>query len=289
MNYGNGVDNTVVDNTVAGKTVLVTGATNGIGLVTARELANRGARVTIVGRDAAKTERVAREVNAIGTILADLSEMSQVRRAAAEFAEKNTALDVLINNAGAFYSKRQESREGVELTWALNHLAPFVLTQELLPLLRATAGARVVTVASAAHGMGRIRFEDPEFRTGYSGWAAYSQSKLANVLFARELARREPGLLSNSLHPGMVRSGFAHNNGGGASLLWGVIDRFAISPEDGAKTTVHLATEGGDGVTGRYYSNSRDTLPTAQALDDGAAARLWALSERYVGGAVLAG
>ncbi|MDB5044305.1 MAG: short-chain dehydrogenase [Deinococcus sp.] len=267
---------------LAGKTVLVTGATNGIGLVTARELANRGARVTVVGRDAAKTDRVAREVNAVGTILADLSELDQVRRAAAEFATKNKALDVLVNNAGAFYSKRQESREGLEATWALNHLAPFLLTQELLPLLRGTPGARVITVASAAHGMGRIRFDDPEFRRGYSGWAAYSQSKLANILFARELARREPDIRSNSLHPGMVRSGFAHNNGGGASLLWGVIDRFAITPEEGAKTTVHLAAEADSGVTGRYYSKSRETRPEPQALDDGAAARLWALSEQYV-------
>ncbi|EYB67659.1 short-chain dehydrogenase/reductase SDR [Deinococcus phoenicis] len=268
---------------MSGKTVLVTGATNGIGQVTARELARAGARVVIVGRDAEKTAWVAREIGAAETLVADLSELAQVRRAAAEFRERVGQLDVLVNNAGAFFGKRQETQEGTERTWALNHLAPFLLTRELLPLLRASADARVVTVASDAHRSGRLRLDDPEFRRGYRGWAAYSQSKLANILFARELARREPGVKSNSLHPGLVRSGFAHNNGGGISRLWRLVDRFGITPEEGARTSVLLASAPELTVSGRYFSAGREVRPAPRALDDGAALRLWQLSEAQVG------
>lgn len=268
---------------MVGKSVLVTGATGGIGQVTARELARRGARVYIVGRNAGKTARVAQEIGAAGTLVADLSELAQVRRAASEFREQVGELDVLVNNAGAFYGRRQETREGLELTWALNHLAPFLLTRELLPLLRASGDARVVTVASEAHRSGRIRLDDPEFRRGYRGWAAYSQSKLANILFARELARREPGVSSNSLHPGLVRSGFAHNNGGGISRLWSLVDRFGITPEEGARTSLRLASDPDLHVSGGYFRQEREVRPAAQALDDGAAERLWQLSEAYVG------
>ena len=264
-----------------GQRVLITGATGGIGLITARELAARGAHVTIMGRNPSKTEEAARQTGAAATLLADLSELAQVRRAAREYTERFGQLDVLINNAGAFNTRRQETSEGTEQTWALNHLAPFVLTHELLPLLRQSAAPRVVTVASAAHAMGRIRFDDPEFRRGYGGWAAYSQSKLANILFARELARRESGIQSNSLHPGMVATGFAHNNGGLVSQLYRVVDLFAITPEQGAQTSIHLAADP-IGVTGRYFSNSRETTPAPQAQDDGAAFRLWVLSEGYL-------
>jgi NAD(P)-dependent dehydrogenase (short-subunit alcohol dehydrogenase family) len=267
--------------TMQGRTVLITGATGGIGLITARDLARRGAQVTIVGRTLDRTLRVAAEIGATGTLIADLSEPAQVRRAAAEFRDRAGNLDVLINNAGAMYSTRQENRAGTEMTWALNHLAPFLLTRELLPLLRRGEAPRVVTVASGAHAMGRIHFDDPEFRRGYSGWAAYAQSKLANVLFARELARREPGLQSNSLHPGMVATGFAHNNGGLTSRLYGVVDRFALTPEQGARTSVHLAADD-IRVSGRYFAGSREATPAPQALDDGAAWRLWQLSEAYL-------
>ncbi|MPY65773.1 SDR family oxidoreductase [Deinococcus sp. SDU3-2] len=266
------------------KTMLVTGATGGIGKETARELARMGARVLIVGRNPQKTADAAREVGAAGHLVADLSEMKQVRRAAAEFREREGRLDVLVNNAGAFYAERQETREGVEMTWALNHLAAFLLTRELLPLLRGSRHARVVTVSSAAHAQGRIRWDDPEFRRGYRGWAAYSQSKLANVLFARELARREPGLLSNSLHPGLVRSGFAHNNGGLIDRAWGLVDRFGITPEEGAQTSIRLAADPSLLVSGRYFSQEKVAKEAPQARDDEAAARLWALSEEYVGG-----
>ena len=264
-----------------GRRVLITGATGGIGLITARELVTRGAHVTIVGRNPDKTTQVARDIGAQATLLADLSELAQVQRAAQEFTARGGGLDVLINNAGAFFATRQETREGIEQTWALNHLSPFLLTRELLPLLRAGTAPRVVTVASAAHMMGRVRLDDPEFRRGYGGWAAYAQSKLANILFARELARREPGVQSNSLHPGMVATGFAHNNGGWVSRAYRLVDRFAITPEQGAQTTIHLAADPVN-VTGRYVSDARETTPAPQAQDDGTALRLWDLSEATV-------
>lgn len=262
-----------------GRSVLVTGATGGIGLETARELARRGAAVTVLGRNPEKTARVAAEIGAAGTLIADLAEMQQVRQVAAEFRDRVGSLDVLVNNAGAFYTKRQESREGVELTWALNHLAPFLLTRELLPLLRAGQAPRVVTVSSGAHAMGRIRFDDPEFRRGYSGWAAYGQSKLANILFTRELARRNPWLQANALHPGFVSTGFGQDN-----PLFSLGSRLGLTPQQGAQTSIHLAADPVM-VSGRYFVESRETLPTAQALDDGAAYRLWMLSEDDVGGA----
>lgn len=265
-----------------GRRVLITGATGGIGLITARELVRRGAHVTIVGRNPDKTRQAAQDTGAQATLLADLSELAQVRRAAREFTARGEGLDVLINNAGAFFTTRQETREGIEQTWALNHLSPFLLTRELLPLLRQGQAPRVVTVASAAHMTGRIRFDDPEFRRGYGGWAAYAQSKLANILFARELARRESGLQSNSLHPGMVATGFAHNNGGWVSRAYRIVDRFAVTPEQGAQTSIHLAADPVS-VSGRYFSNRRETTPAPQARDDGAAYRLWTLSEEMVG------
>lgn len=264
-----------------GRSVLVTGATGGIGLETARELSRRGAAVTVLGRNPEKTARVAAEIGAAGTLIADLAELEQVRRVAAEFRDRVGGLDVLVNNAGAFYPERHESREGTELTWALNHLAPFLLTRELLPLLRAGDAPRVVTVSSGAHVMGRIRFDDPEFRRGYSGWAAYGQSKLANILFTRELARREPWLQANALHPGFVSTGFGQD-----SKLFGQFSRLGLTPQEGAQTSIHLAADR-ILVSGRYFVKSRETLPAPQALDDGAALRLWMLSEEYVGGAAV--
>lgn len=267
---------------LAGKTVLVTGATGGIGLVTARELAARRAKVVVVGRNLEKTAQVARDIGAEHTIVADLSELSQVRRVAAEYRERFDRLDVLVNNAGAVFEKRQETAEGIERTWALNHLAPFLLTRQLLSLLLVTPGSRAITVASMAHRTGRIRFEDPEFKRGYNAWTAYAQSKLANVLFARELARRGAGAQSYSLHPGMVASGFGHSSKGTLDSLYHVVDRFAIPPEEGAQTTLYLASTSDPLKSGGYYDKCRLTPPSARALDDGAAYRLWELSEEYV-------
>lgn len=272
---------------MAGKTVLVTGATNGIGLVTARELARRGADVVILGRNADRTARVAQDVGAHAFIVADLSEMKSTVRAAAEFCDRYDRLDVLVNNAGAIFETRQTSSEGVEMTWALNHLAPFLLTRQLMSLLLVTPGSRVVTVASAAHQPARLDLNDPEFRARkYSAWGAYGQSKLANVLFARELARRGAGVQSYSLHPGMVASGFGHNGQGNLNRLYKYVDRFAITPDEGARTSVYLSSTSDQLVNGGYYVKRRPSTPSARALDDGAAYRLWELSEGYVQGAV---
>ncbi|WP_295815850.1 SDR family oxidoreductase [uncultured Deinococcus sp.] len=264
-----------------GRIVLVTGATNGIGLETARELVQRGARVTIVGRNPDRTAQVASAIGAADTVIADLSELRQVRRAAAEITARHGQLDVLVNNAGALFNTRQETREGIEMTWALNHLSPFLLTHELLPLLRRGATPRVVTVSSGAHAMGRIRFDDPEFRRGYRGWPAYAQSKLANILFTRELARREPWLQANTLHPGLVASGFGSHQGGTFSQVYRVVDRFSLTPVQGAQTTIHLAADP-VAVSGRYFVTSREVRPAPHALDDGAALRLWDISAARV-------
>jgi retinol dehydrogenase-12 len=271
---------------MAGKTVLVTGATGGIGKVAARTLAGFGARVVIVGRNATKTADVAREIGAASFIVADLSVMAEVRRAAAQFRDQEGSLDVLLNNAGAVVSKRQETPEGTEMTWALNHLNYFLLTQELDGLLRSTPHARVVSVSSSAHTTGKMRWDDLEFRRGYNAFAAYSQSKLANILFTRELSRRlqGSGVTANALHPGFVRTGFGHNNGGVMSRVIGLLGAFAISEEQGAQTSVYLASSPEvQGVSGRYFTRQQVAKPAPQALDDAAAARLWAVSEEYVG------
>ncbi len=272
---------------MSGKTVLVTGATGGIGKVAARELVGQGARVHIVGRDAGKAAAVTAEVGAAGFIVADLSEQAQVRRAAQEFRAREGQLDVLLNNAGGVFQRRQETREGVELTWALNHLAYFLLTQELLELLKAAPAARVVNVSSSAHATGKMRWDDLEFRHGYSPFAAYSQSKLANILFTRELSfrLRGTGITANALHPGFVASGFGRNNSAVMTRVLGLMQVFAKSEEQGAQTSVYLAANPAvQGVSGRYYSDEHEVKPQPQALDDAAAARLWKLSEDYVGG-----
>ncbi len=275
---------------MTGKTVLVTGATGGIGKAAARTLATLGATVVIVGRSAARTAEVAREIGAASFIVADLSVMSEVRRAAAEFRATHSRLDVLLNNAGAITTARQETPEGIEMTFALNHLNYFLLTRELLGLLRATPGARVVNVSSEAHRTGRMRWDDLEFRKGYSGLQAYGQSKLANILFTRELSRRlaGTGVSANSLHPGVVYTGFGQGGAGLAGRLvsfsYQIMRPFIKSVEQGAQTSIYLASSPEvAGITGQYFDNERVARPTPQALDDAAAARLWAVSEEYVG------
>ncbi|GAA4013623.1 SDR family oxidoreductase [Deinococcus rubellus] len=267
-----------------GKTVLVTGATGGIGKATAADLVQQGAEVWIVGRNPEKTAAVEREIGAAGHLLADLSMRGEADRVAREFAERVGKLDVLVNNAGAIYNKRQESREGIELTWALNHLAYFIVTRGLLPLLRESRG-RIVSVSSAAHAFGKMRWQDPEFKTGYSAWAAYGQSKLANILFTRELAyrERESSVTANALHPGMVASGFNQNNSGLVSRLSSLAAPLSLTDEQGAQTSIYLASSPEvEGQSGLYFARERVIQPAAQALDDAAGKRLWALSESYL-------
>ena len=278
---------------MGGKTVLITGATSGIGEVAARELAAKGAKVVLVGRSAAKCEATAAMIRratgnpGVEYLVADLSSQAEVRRLAAEIKTRHPRIDVLINNAGAMIAPRRESAEGVEMTWALNHLGYFLLTDLLLDTLKASAPSRVVSVASDAHRMASgIDWDDVEGKKSYSAWHAYSQSKLANVLFNRELARRleGSGVTANCLHPGLVATNFTAGRGLTFRLLQAISKLFAITSEEGAKTTVYLASSPEvEGASGGYYAKCKPATPTAAARDDEAARRLWALSEGRVG------
>ena len=272
---------------------LVTGATGGSGLATAEGLARSGADVIIGARSPARAEAARdRIASATGSdrlevALADLSVQADVRRLAAEVARRHDRLDVLVNNAGLVAMRRQQTADGFELTWAVNHLAPFLLTNLLTDLLVASAPARVVTVSSGAHTAARMDLDDPQFaHRRYSGMAAYGQSKLANILFTAELARRleGTGVTANCLHPGVVGSDFGRRAGGLFGLGWRIIRPFALSPERGARTSIYLATSPEvAGVTGRYFFRSRPAQPSSLARDADLARRLWDASERMTG------
>ncbi|NWG20702.1 MAG: SDR family oxidoreductase [Chloroflexi bacterium] len=269
---------------------LITGATSGIGEVTARELARRGMRVVIVGRSAERAAATAERIkqatgNDVEPLLADLSSQAGVHHVAEEFVRRHRRLDILINNAGGFFTTRRLSLDGIELTWALNHLSYFLLTNLLLDVLHASAPARIINVASDAHRSGTMRWDDLQYARGYNGWGAYAQSKLANILFSNELARRlaGSGVTSNALHPGFVATRFGLNNGVLWNTLWSLIQRFAISPEQGAQTSIYLATAAEVGsVSGGYFDKSRAVAPSPLAQDVDAAARLWQISNGMV-------
>ncbi len=275
------------------KICLITGATDGIGRVAARELGKQGWTLALVARNAQKGERVARELRQecgneeIYFKQADLSLQRDVRRVARDIAETYPRLDVLINNAGAIFWKRQTTAEGVEKTFALNHLNYFLLTNLLLDRLRAAPSARIVNVASGAHVGARLDFDDLESQRVYQsykgGWTAYQRSKLANILFSNALARRleGEGVTSNALHPGFVKTRFGKDNGGYFALALGIGMRFgAISVEKGAETPVHLAaSDAVAGVSGRYFYQCREKSPSPPARDEAAQERLWDISE----------
>lgn len=270
-----------------GKTVVVTGATAGIGRITAATLAGKGADVWLIGRNAqklAQTEADIRRVHPaaqLHSVRADLSVQAEVHAAATELTQALPRIDVLFNNAGAIFDKRELTRDGIEATWALNHLAYFLLTQEVLPLLKAAPAARVVNVSSAAHMIARkgIDWDDVQGERKYSSWIAYGQSKLANILFSNELSRRT-GLASNALHPGTVRTQFGGNNDG---PMWKFIralsGMFSLSEEDGARTGIYLASSPEvEGVHGRYFDKCKPVAPAPVAQDATSAERLWDLS-----------
>jgi NAD(P)-dependent dehydrogenase (short-subunit alcohol dehydrogenase family) len=279
---------------LGGKTALVTGATNGIGLVTARELARMGATVVVAGRNPEKTERVVNEIRAatgnerVNKAVADLSALDDIREMADAFKTRYDRLDILVNNAGAIFNKRQESPDGYELTFALNHLGYFLLTNLLLDLLKASAPARIVSVSSGAHHFARggMRWHDLQFRDGYSATGAYGQSKLANIMFTHELARRleGTGVTANAMHPGFVASGFGRNNSGIMDFFYRLIAPLARTPERGADTIIYLAAAPEvAGVTGEYFEDRKPASLSKAAQDPEAAARLWAISEQMTG------
>lgn len=280
---------------LAGKTALVTGASGGIGLVTARELARRGARVIIVARNPDKLERARTAIlfaapqAQLDVRVCDLSVLAQVRQLAQEITRDYAQLDILVNNAGIMPGPLTLTTEGHELSWATNHLSVFALTQLLLPLLSAAETGRIVTVASEAHWLGEIELlqEARNAPENYSWLTAYADSKLANILFTNELAYRLEltNVTANCLHPGMVDTGLVHaGSSWGMKALWWPAKPFMVSPERGAQTTLYLATSPEVArVSGRYFKNSRPGRSSARAQNRTDAARLWRISEEETG------
>jgi NAD(P)-dependent dehydrogenase (short-subunit alcohol dehydrogenase family) len=283
---------------MAGKTVLITGATSGIGRATATGLAAMGARVAITGRDRERAEHVAREIRSatgahVDVFVADLSSQTEVRRLAGEVLQTYPRIDVLVNNVGGYWDRRHVTADGLEHTFALNHLAPFLLTNLLLDRLKESAPARVVTVSSGAHTQGAMDFNDLQGERSYSGQRAYNQSKLANLLFTYELARRLQGsaVTANVLHPGVVRTSFgAEDPGRVQRLLVPFVRPFMKAPEQGAATSIHVASSPDlEQVTGRYFVNSKPRRSSERSYDEATAARLWQVSADLVGLTRLAG
>lgn len=275
-----------------GKTVLITGGTNGIGKAAALEIAKQGATVIIVGRDKTKTEAVANELRtasgnkSVEFLLADLSSQKDIHKLASDFKAKHSRLDVLVNNAGGFFDKRKTTVDGLEYTFAFNHLGYFLLTNLLLDVLKASAPSRIVNVSSAAQAPGKIAWDDLQFSKNYGGMKAYYQSKLANVMFTYELAKRlgNTGVTVNALHPGVVNSGFGDGAKGFIGFAFGLIKRFqAISPEQGADTVIYLATSPEvEGVTGKYFDKRKPKQTNPISYDDAANKRLWEESTKLV-------
>ena len=274
-----------------GKICLVTGGTNGIGKSTALELARMGATVVIVGRDAQKTSQVVQEIRTasgnpnVDSLLADLSSQQEVRRLAHEFKNKYSQLHVLLNNAGAVFMQRQLSADDIEMTFALNHLASFLLTNLLLDVIKASAPARIINVSSNAHTTGKIEFDNLQGERNYSP-RVYENSKLANILFTMELARRleGTGVAVNALHPGFTATGFAKNNGKVMATLVSIFAPLvARSPEKGAETSIFLASSPSvEGMTGKYFYDSQMIAAAPQATDMVVARKLWDASNEIV-------
>ena len=276
------------------KTVLVTGATDGIGKETARRLAERGARVFIAGRNAEKGAAAVRDIATnTGTdqaefLQADLSVQAGVRGLAKAVKQRTNRLDVLVNNAGVIMFHREETRDGIEMTFGLNHLNYFLLTHELLDLLKASAPARIVSVASIAHRRAVLDFDDLQLSRGFGSWKAYSRSKLANIMFTYALARRleGTGVTANCLHPGFVSSHFGQNNRFLARTSIALAMRFgnAISVAQGAQTSVHLSSAPEvTGQSGRYFDEGKAVKSNHASYDRGAQEKLWDISATMVG------
>lgn len=278
---------------VAGKRVLITGATRGIGLAAAIELARRRALLTLVVRSESRAADAVRQIQtaaggaAVDVLTADLASQASIRQLAIDAQARYPGIQVLINNAGAIYARRQLSPDGIELTWAVNHLAPFQLTTLLLPRLTASAPARIVTTSSDAHQGAQIPFDDlnAERSWGGFGFPRYGQTKLANILFTVELARRlaGTGVTANCFHPGFVATGFNRNNGFLMRVGMAISRPFARSAVQGAQTLVWLVdSEAAGDTSGGYFFDQRLVTPSAAAQDREAARRLWQVSEAQV-------
>ncbi len=274
-----------------GKICLVTGATSGIGKETALGLAREGGTVVIVARNPEKGARVAQEIKIltgnpnVDLLIADLSKLADVRQLATQFRQKYAHLHVLVNDAGGVNMRRQETVDGNELTFGVNHLAGFLLTNLLLDRLKASAPARIINVSSAAHLRARLDLDDLQGRRTFSGFRAYGASKLANLYFTYELARRieGTGVTVNALHPGFVRSNFGRNNPGGilVRVLSGIM---GISIEKGSRTSIYLATSPEvEGVTGKYFVKCKPVSSSKVSYDREIARRLWEISEQLTG------
>ena len=291
-----GLDSDLVAGTMDGRTVLITGGNTGLGLETAVALAREGADVVFTSRDAQKGEAARDEIrrrsgsDAVDVMELDLARLASVREFAPRFADRHDHLDVLVNNAGLMLGSRQETVDGYEMTFQVNHLGPFLLTNSLRDLLVAGDDARVVNLASAAHSSARkgLDFDDLQSTRRYRSFAVYSKSKLANILFTRELARRwdDTGVTANAVHPGFVASRFGRDGDYGrlSEIVFPLLRPFAHTPEDGARTQIYVASAPElAGISGGYWAKSAPATPSAAAQDDAAAARLWVVSEQLVG------
>ena len=279
------------------KQCLITGSTSGIGKQIAVGLANTKASVIIVGRDKVKCESTLEEIrknvstdidkNRISYLVADLSSQASIHQLANKFLASHESLDVLVNNAGVFLPRRLTTVDGIEYTFAVNHLAPFLLTNLLFKKIKARTPSRIITTSSVAHRGANINFDDLQFeRRHYNGFKAYSQSKLANILFTKELSRRSrgSGVTTNCFHPGGVRTNLVQSGPWYYRLVWTIVSPFLISPERGADTAIYLASSSEvEGKSGKYFAKRKEVKVSGMANDQDAAVRLWRLSEELTG------
>jgi len=279
-------------NEMQGKKCMVTGATSGIGLVTARKLAQKGAAVVVAGRSQEKAQCAADQIRSetgselVDFVWADMSSHTEIREMAGEVQRRYSRLDVLVNNAGAYFLRRQESVDGYEMTFTTNHLSYFLLTDLLLHLIKASAPARIINVSSNSHYNNPLDYADLQNKARYRGMQPYGRSKFANVLFTYELARRlqESEISVNALHPGFVRTNMGKNNGWFARLILPLVQLQGVTPEVGAETTIFLATSPEvKGITGKYFVNKVAVDSDPATYDKAAAARLWKISAGMVG------
>jgi len=280
-----------------GKNCLITGSTSGIGKQIAIGLAKLKANVIIVGRDRARCEETLEEIrknaststdmNQIAYYVADLSSQQSIRSLANEFLASHERLEILVNNAGVFYPSRRTTIDGIEYTFAVNHLAPFLLTNLLYEKIKSSKPSRIITTSSVAHRGANINFDDLQFERGhYSSFKAYSQSKLANVLFTNELSRRlkGSGVTANCFHPGGVRTNLVQSGPWYYRLVWKIISPFLISPERGADTAIYLASSSEvEGKSGKYFAKRKEVRLSDNAIDQNASVRLWKLSKDLTG------